>query len=696
MKAAPRDVLPAMLAMAFMILSGCSTKTQSKDASAEAQGTDVGDTASQLELPSAEVAEDAHAPEIAVRYDWLSEVTVDVPVDVPSPADVSLDDGANLHQELLDGMMDLASEELLDDVSGEVGDPLLTSWPAGTLQDHCGKGALGVLESPSGDLGLLVLRGSHYEMGYQAGCLIGGRTGEFFGAFLSYYLEEIEKAAADMGLAPEQSAALLYSMVNNIWEHMLPYVPQDYIDEMQGFEDAVYANPEATEFWGETEPAWGCKTLVLLSNLSDLNWSGSIEDVIAKLADGGSEPLQDYYEGQYAQLMLYHLVAHARKGRVALPLRTSCSFFAAWGERTEAGHLLGSRNLDWSTDTGISSLKGITIYAPDDGYAHAAIGYMGFPGALAGMNEKGIILSEVGAESAMERLKGQPWTLKFREIMKHAADLETAVNLATGEGDANALRPTTIGYNWMVAFGDPPTGVGASAAALETNGVVAGVYHRTADCQDLPRLVHYDADGAVEQVVTNQQDPWMANLESEAVEVDAQGQPRLFTTDESGAVALGDDGCPVAGDGDKAFPVGKILPCTLYRGDEALMHGVRMWQTASHGPQATDKTLCSSGSYRNRYKAVYQLLHAFENGLGFEKDGKVYAEETGQKVAVGLEQAEKVAKLAAMGSNVMSIAYDATALAIRISYEIGTGPTWQAAHKHDYIFIDLKSFFDLL
>lgn len=679
-----------MLALVAVAL-GCGSKSGSK---AEVV-TEV--SAADLETSGSEtVIEPDVGTELLTDVTGTSETLSDVVAevsDVPAQAEAR---GETWTDALDDSQADGSTSDATTDAPAEVVDPLVASWPAGTIQAQCGKGVLGVMDSPSGELAILVVRGSHYEMGYQVGCLVGAKTGQFFGSFLSYYLEEIEKAAADMGLAPEQTAGMLYSMVSNIWEHVAPFVPASYLEEMQGFEDAILADPQSAAMWGDTLPAWGCKTLVLLSNISDLNWSGSIDEVIEKLAEGGSDSLQTYYNGEYARLMLYRLAAHARTAGLALPLRTSCSFFAAWGDRTVDGHLMGSRNLDWSTDTGISTLKGVTIYAPDDGYAHAAIGYVGFPGALAGMSETGIILSEVGSESVMERLKGQPWTLKFREIMKHSADLETAVKLATGEMDDGQIRPTTIGYNWMVGFGDPPTGAAAQAAALETNGVVAGVYHRTPDCQDLARLVYYDAAGKVQDVVTSDQDPWMANKEADAVEVDAKGEPRLFAADENGQVVLGADGCPATAGEDLPFGVGRTLPCTLFRGDEALMHGVRMWQTASHGPQGSDKLLCNSGSYVHRYVAMYELLSAFENGTGYEKDGIVYADKTGEETLVGLLQAEKIARLAAMGSNVMSIAYDATALTVAVSYETGTGPTWQAANKHDYYFIDLKAFFALL
>ena len=287
-----------------------------------------------------------------------------------------------------------ADAELVDEDTSDVPPPvdeLVVNWPFGEIQKQCGKGLLGKIPSPSGDISIMVLRGSHYDMGYQAGCLVGDRTGQFFDNFMSYFLVEIEGAAEEIGIDPEQASGLLYTMVNSVWQHVDPYVHEKYKLEMKGFHDAVMGDPQIAAYWTETEPEWGLKTLLLLSNISDLNWSGSIEDVLDKLANGFSPSLKSYYDEDTAALLLERLVAYAKPKGPVLPLRTSCSFFAAWGPRTAEGHLFGSRNLDWSTDTGISELKGITVFAPEGEYAHASIGYLGFPGALAGMSEKGIV-----------------------------------------------------------------------------------------------------------------------------------------------------------------------------------------------------------------------------------------------------------------------------------------------------------------
>ena len=620
--------------------------------------------------------------------------TLDLPPDTPQSFPEVSD--AVLDAHLLDSRQDPETEtdSTHDNVEIVPLPPLADIWPVGEVVAQCNGGLMATLESPSGEIRVMVVRGTHYQMGYQAGCLIGKDVGQFFGSLMNYFLVAVEDAVEELGMDPKQTSGLLFSMLSNIWLHMKPYVPQKYVDEMNGFQDAVLANPEIAQFWQENPPAEAVRALLLLSNLSDLNWSGSLEDVLEKLSIGVSPALIAYYGEDTAQLLLERIAANLARPRRPLPLKTSCSFFAAFGDRTHEGHLLGSRNLDWSTDTGIAVVKGITIFAPDGEFMHAGIGYLGFLGALAGISEKGIILSEVGSESALERLQGEPWTIKFREILETASNLEEGLALATGTADDGKLRPPTIGYNWMVGFGDPPLGAAAAAATVESNGAMAGVMTVSPGCGQDSVLYQYGQDGAIAAVVKHEDDPMLVNLENEAVEIDADGSPRLFQVDADGAFVLNASGYPIQAETGVPFPVGKVLPCALYRGDEALLHGVRRWQHASNGPQGGDNLLCSSGSYRHRYLVMHDMLAAYETGEEYSLDGQELIPATGTKTLVDLPQAEQIARAAAMGSNVMGIAYDATALTIRLSYETGTADSWQGAHKHDYIELDIGAMFD--
>ncbi|MFH1531440.1 MAG: hypothetical protein ABIK09_12000 [Pseudomonadota bacterium] len=630
------------------------------------------------------------------------DAPADASPDVPSPAD-ALD--AVAPPDLLDAVDAADPEDAVDaiDVPDLVPDvlpdvpppPPEDWWPLGEVTGTCAGGFSALAESPSGALQILVLTGSHWDMGYQHGCLGGPGLAAFWQQFLAYFLEEIEGPAAEIGIPPDALELMLMNLMINLWDHVAPFVPPAYVEEIQGFAAGAEDAGVVIQGW-DIEMA--VKGLILLANVSDLNFSGSMEEVIAKLSEGYSPALTGYYEDEVAGALLQLLRHGPRRSRVKPTFATSCSFFGAWGDRTQDGHYLGSRILDWSTDTGIQNLKGLVFYVPSSGHAHVAVGYLGFVGALAGMSERGVVLSEVGSGSVMERLKGQPWVLKFREVMETADDLDEALGLALGVDPQEPLRPMTIGYNFAIGYGDPDGGgAGACGAVLETNGLAAAVQRHGPDCAVHASVTRYDLAGNPVELLTDQDAPALSNLEADAVEVDALGQPRLFQVDQAGQHVLDEDGWPILDPDGAPYPVGKILPCAFYRGDEALTHGIRRWQTASNGPQETSSLLVQSGSYRHRYALMANAIKALAGGVAYVHDGtETIPDNGGVPVPLGLDQGEWIARGAAMGSNVMAIVYDATALELRVTWEKGEGDTWEKAVAHDFLHVPVGDLIGLV
>src|SRR5512143_1254879 len=89
----------------------------------------------------------------------------------------------------------------------------------------------------------------------------------------------------------------------------------------------------------------------------------------------------------------------------------SCTMSAIWGSRTTRGNMYSHRNLDWLSQTGIHDQRLITVYRPEGKRPFVTMGFAGVCGALAGMNERGITISEVGTFSVSEELDGIPWAL---------------------------------------------------------------------------------------------------------------------------------------------------------------------------------------------------------------------------------------------------------------------------------------------
>ncbi len=517
------------------------------------------------------------------------------------------------------------------------------AWPLGEVVAVEGTGILAELDTVQGPVQVLRVQGTHAEMGRQLGVLVGDQVGPVWDNLTAALAEELD-------MDPGSVETLYGPLLDTAWEHMKPHSPPEWVELLE----AAHA-----EVGGDTCDL--CRVLVL-SNISDLNFD-SITDAMGTLGDGRSEQLATFYaEGPDAAAMMD---APPPMDPIPSPFGT-CSFFAAWGERTADGHLIASRNLDWNSDTGIAANKAITIYLPEGGQPFATLGYAGMIGALAGMSSHGIAVAEVGSTGVLERLAAEPWVLRNLEILEQAADLDQGLAYHTNTVDDGLNRPQSIGYNLMVAWGDPEgAGASAEAATIEANGAMASVL-RGGHTQ-----VHlFDEQGWPHEVVDG-------NDEAGALEIDRMAAARRFACDEDGVLLTDEGGDYYENPEGCEISTGLPLSQALFRGDEAMSHHNRRFQLASHGPQGSDGLLITSGSYKNRYKLSHDLLAGWEG-----------------TTPVGLDQGVELAVAAAMSSNVLSVVYDATDLTVRVSWEQGTGEDWVPASELEYIHVDLMPAFE--
>jgi len=110
----------------------------------------------------------------------------------------------------------------------------------------------------------------------------------------------------------------------------------------------------------------------------------------------------------------------------------SCSSIAAWGSATEDGHLYQTRNLDWSLEAGAHEFPALVVYLPIEGHAHVSPGFAGFVGAHCGMNDAGIVLSEMGDAKAKEmpyNLHAPHFTTWFRTLLYDADSLTETLEI---------------------------------------------------------------------------------------------------------------------------------------------------------------------------------------------------------------------------------------------------------------------------
>lgn len=115
--------------------------------------------------------------------------------------------------------------------------------------------------------------------------------------------------------------------------------------------------------------------------------------------------------------------------------RGFCSMIAAWGSRTQNGHVYAGRNLDWNKDTGINKYKLVTVINPTDGaYPHATVGFPPVWGALAGMSSQGLTVHEANLEENQITFDGLPWLLRLRLVMETAKDLAVSLGVRGAGG----------------------------------------------------------------------------------------------------------------------------------------------------------------------------------------------------------------------------------------------------------------------
>ncbi len=218
-----------------------------------------------------------------------------------------------------------------------------------------------------GTIRVLYVQGNAYERGYQHGALLRKEVQDNLGYLYRHALKTFRS---------EELFAEAY-------ERLRPFIPQEYIDEMHGLAHgskmplhiihAVHALPSMTE--------WGGKS--------------HVKEVIKSMMNG--------------------------------ELGTSCSNIGALSSSTQDGKMYAVRILDWGMHR-ISKLHEyplLLVAKPDNGHSFVNIGWVGFLGAISGMNSQGITLGEMGYGSPPnETLRGKPMPFLLRDVLQHASNLK--------------------------------------------------------------------------------------------------------------------------------------------------------------------------------------------------------------------------------------------------------------------------------
>ena len=142
----------------------------------------------------------------------------------------------------------------------------------------------------------------------------------------------------------------------------------------------------------------------------------------------------------------------------ALPelMATTCASSAAFGKATANGQLIHIRNLDWSIQSGVQKYAALFVYHPAKGHSFVSIGWLGFLGVISGINDQGISIGEIGAQSVDVGLKGMPMPFLLRRVLEESARVGEAISIVQ-------VVPRTGGYNYLFA-----DAIRKKAAVVET------------------------------------------------------------------------------------------------------------------------------------------------------------------------------------------------------------------------------------
>ncbi len=179
----------------------------------------------------------------------------------------------------------------------------------------------------------------------------------------------------------------------------------------------------------------------------------------------------------------------------------SCSAFVAYGPATDDGRLLQMRNLDWGgKDLPASQGTLVLLHEPPDGQRWMSIGIIGLIGSISGINESGIAISEIGAETNDRTQAGMPMPILLEDVLARARTLDEAVAIVRA-------APGTGGYNYMIGSARERRGVAIEKTARHTAVFEIGPENYR-DNPFFESFVGFDcrADTAADPVVRSVQD----------------------------------------------------------------------------------------------------------------------------------------------------------------------------------------------
>jgi len=226
---------------------------------------------------------------------------------------------------------------------------------------------------------ILHINGSNYEMGFQHGYLLKEEVKQNIRAFLDYSFNSLN---------------VTYEHLLEIWNVMKDYVPQEYIDEIQG------------------------------------------------IADGAGISFDEI----------------AAANMVIIVGDTGCFGISAWGNATADGKLYHTRSFDLpfnikdpETDKYAHENSVLIVRNPNNGYASISPSIAGSMHGGGGFNNQGIAIGQQVCWSKDYTLNGTPGQFRVQMVLDYASNISEAINILTNNKDFGwnfiiSDSKTPIGY----------------------------------------------------------------------------------------------------------------------------------------------------------------------------------------------------------------------------------------------------------
>ncbi len=283
----------------------------------------------------------------------------------------------------------------------------------------------------------LILSGSAYSMGYQAGFLMPEQAR----SMVQDYPYKIGESM--LGISREE-APILYDFIEAEGRKLVRMaqssIPDYLLEEMQGLADGI------TQRLSEDESSSGLTiTLedVLVLNMGfDAFYSILMTGQLPSLQNPGDILNIPGIESEHFEL---------NKGRLifpnADPWAVGCNEFVVSGEATVTGRdVFHGRDFMFPTGNIIEHTTCMTVYLPDEGQPFIAVSAPGFVGQPTAINREGLSMGvDVVSASCTRSNPGLGCLLVIRDIIQNCTDIDEAVQ---------RMREQERGVSWLYAMAD--------------------------------------------------------------------------------------------------------------------------------------------------------------------------------------------------------------------------------------------------